>query len=171
MASKVLDMVLDHTATLIAARRQIALLKEFLESVYFGEGGGEAPNIKSFDTFFADRPDDAVHVANMRAWVEKIFSYVNGPSLYALFEEIDTDLKKVAILTLYTPVPLPSEEYVKMCQMVRELTGTRVLIDDKVDLELPAGGAFVWKGVYHDHSLRSRFTREFDGFKQLVQSL
>lgn len=169
MAPKVLEIVLSNTFTLVAARRRIALLKEFLEEVFFGKGGkGDVPSQASLSAFLSQRSEDSTHLEAMRTWGDAVFSLFTKANLYATFDEISKALGEIPVLTLYTTVPLPQDEYEVMCKELRELSGKPVLIDDKVDGDLPAGSAFVWNGVYHDHSIRRHFKEEHEAFRKLV---
>jgi hypothetical protein len=169
MAPKVLEVVFSNTFTLVAARRRVSLLKEFLESVFFGkQGGGDIPSNVSLAAFLVQRSEDTAHVEAMQAWGVEVFRLFTPANVYTLFEDIFKLLEEVPVLTLYTSVPLPKEEYEKLCKELRVLSGRAVLIDDKIDSELPAGSAFVWNGVYHDHSIRRQFKQEHEAFRRLI---
>jgi|GEM_PF-2180618 len=164
-----LDVVLSNTYTSAAVQQRIALLKEFLEHVFYGADPGGQPTLERFDAFVKEHGVELVHADAVREWGNALFARVTAGTFYAELNALLNELKSVPVLTLYTAVKFPVPEMARMAQQLRDHLGKTILLDDHVDPQLAVGCAFVWNGIYHDYSWSFFISRKREELATLVR--
>jgi len=130
------SIILTNTYTLSQLKHRVALLKSFLKKHIFG-----AP-IAPTDDWIKTLP-------------QNLFSQVNKDNLTLLFENLQFEVSKLEVLTLYLTFDPDELTLTQLGEMVRKTFGRIILVDVKYDPNLIAGCSLVWKGLMRDYSLRS----------------
>lgn len=162
-----LDLVLTNCYTTSAIQQRIALLKEFFEYAFYGTEARH-PTQELFNDFVNVKEVELEHATAVREWGQHFFGTVTAGTLYSQINGLLNDLKEVPVLTLYTPVKFSHEEIESLGKRIRILSGKKLLLDDRVDVYLSVGCAFVWNGVYHDYSLPFFFGRKREELTTLI---
>ncbi|MBI3486106.1 hypothetical protein HY025_04155 [Candidatus Daviesbacteria bacterium] len=159
MEDQILNTILKDTYTQTQLNRRLRLLKESLNNQFFG--------VKN--NLFIELED--------QNWLDSldktIFSQFSQENFNAQFQKLEELGKQIPVLSLYLSFDPPLEEIAKLSNYFRTNFSPNFLFEIKLDPNLVAGSALVWKGVYKDYSLRKYIDdqkeRLISEFKQFIK--
>ncbi len=161
MDQDILDTILKDTFSLSQFKRRVRLLKSNLLKIFFG---GVTNKIIS-----PEQDSD---------WLKSLppgfYSAFNKDNVYKIFSIIEQEIPKLSILTMYLTFEPDNLTLNQVGTYSRKtFNSPLLLLDIKVDPNLIAGTALVWKGVYQDYSLRAKIEEKkeeiSEGFKRFLR--
>lgn len=141
---ELLNKILIGTYTMTDALRRIRGVRQFILNQLF------ASKISEFN---AENSADAAWLSGLGADFYKEFTQSN---VYSRVDNIEAELKKISPLVLYLPFEIPGGEIVRVGMKLRGSFGPNFLLEFRIDPNLIAGCALVWKNIYRDYSLRQK---------------
>lgn len=75
--------------------------------------------------------------------------------VYKDFEVARDEIDKIEVLTIVLPYELPAGSLKKIGREVKEINGSGILLDFKIDPKLIGGCALVYKGKMRDYSMKA----------------
>ncbi|MDO8570173.1 MAG: hypothetical protein Q7R97_01140 [Candidatus Daviesbacteria bacterium] len=111
------------------------------------------------DTSISVYPEPACNepvepVEGLSADVIAILSLSKGKQSLLNFDQLESELKTMESLVIFTAFPLPEEQIPILGNFVRKTFPAIKFIDLKVDPALAGGASLGWKGEFRDYSLR-----------------
>lgn len=141
---EILNIILKSTYSLGLLKHRLRVLKTNLLKTFFGSQTNDDPL----------NPEDLNWLQSLPASFYKQF---NKDNVYQIFAAFETSITKLTTLTLFLTFE-PDETTVNQigsyCR--QNFNFPDLLLDIKLDPNLIAGTALVWKGVYRDYSLRAK---------------
>jgi F0F1-type ATP synthase delta subunit len=144
-----LDKILERTFTKPQALSRLRVLKDLALTHLFEETSKKEAEEKPVQS----PAQETVWIVSLGTDIYKNFTRDN---VYQIFNEVETEIKKINPVIVYLPFELPDTELTQLGQYFRRDYGKRLLIDVKLDPSLIAGTALVWNGIYRDYSLRKK---------------
>lgn len=138
-----LQQILTDNFTQTQCLKKLRLLKELLlKSLFSAEetNKGEDPEFESW----------------LKQLDPKLLKQINQHNIYTIFNKLEEQINSIQPLVVYLPITIPQAEIKKLALYLRQSMGKNFLIEIKLDPDLIAGPAFVWKGIYRDYSIRAR---------------
>lgn len=87
------------------------------------------------------------------------------------FEQLENEIKQVAILNLTVAFDLTQEEMLEISLRIRKMFKKNLFLDLRVDPKLIGGCSFVWEGVVHDYSLKKTMLEKRPEVMRFVNSV
>ncbi len=152
-----LAIILKDTFTLTQLKTRIRALKASLLNKFFG-GDIEQP------------PADLNWLSSLPQSLHQQFTKDN---VYKIFEDIEKAIPTLPILTIYLAFEPNENSISQIAAFARKVPFPTLLLDIKLDPNLLAGCAFVWKGVFRDYSLRAKLEEKkpeiINNFKKFLR--
>lgn len=142
---KILKLIQNNSYTISQIRRRIRVLKNYLTNQYFSQ----AFDLSQISSHNSD-------IAWIKSLDQNILSSINSSNLNEVFDQLETEVKRINVLTVYLPVDFDEDQQNQIGLYVQNNFSQKPLIDIKLDPTLIAGCALVWNGIYKDYSLRKR---------------
>lgn len=139
--NEVLSIILKDTYALSQLKHRLRILKYSLLKAFFG---GENPAYSPQELHW------------LKSLPDNFYYKFNKDNVYQIFTEIEKEINKLKILTMYLTFEPDEITLTQLGTYVRNNFGQTFLLDIKLNPSLIAGTALAWKGVYKDYSLRSQ---------------
>lgn len=153
------DLVLKDSFTHSQALKRLGLLKDFLNGKVFGK---EESDLSAYS------PSD-------RRWLDTLdknnLAQFNQENIHTLFEQAEKVIKEITPLSVILPFELPERETIELGARLRRDYGPHFLFEVKLDPKLIAGPAFIWKGVYKDHSVKTKIEAQKQQILQIFKQM
>lgn len=145
-------IIIATTYTTSEARERLALLRRFLEDVFFGSSH-VTPTAERLAEFL-----DAEGVAMstqrvLTTWLKTLSGALSRESLYDVLLSIERSVSALPVLGVISPVALSERETAHLGVWAREHVRERVLIDFRVDPAAVGGCRLLWDAHSRDFSL------------------
>jgi len=145
MDNNLLNIILETTYTLSQYKKRVKVLNSYLSGKFFQA-------IKNTENLNLEESK----------WLENLpkefLDSFNKDNLSTLMTNLNSQIDKTPILTLYLPFEAQDEVLDQIGQKVRNTFGANFLIDIKYNPSLIAGCGLSWKGIYKDYSLHQKIT-------------
>ncbi len=165
---KMLETIIANTYTRNSLAHRLDLAKGFLE-YYFFQGHENRNLIYLLNEYINLKKENRDEFNAMVAWSYPFFNQVNKSNFYGVLSRLETAMKALDGATIYLPIILPPYEHPKLCGWFRANVHPRFIIDLRFDRSLIGGCAIVYKGVYHNFSLRYFLERDKPAIKSVVE--
>ncbi len=139
---QILDQVLKDSLTLTEANKKLRVLKTFISDRIFNS------NLKDEDVEAESEWLNSLDKQLLDRFTEK--------NLNKTFEKALEKLQQKGVLVIYFAFEPSRDLLLDVANWLRKNISPTLLFDSKYDPTLIAGCAFVWKGVYHDYSIRGK---------------
>ncbi len=153
----ILTIILKDTFTLTQLKTRLKALKVYLIKEFFGGDIEQSPS-------------DLNWLSNLP---QSLYQQFTKDNVYKTFEDIEEAVHTLPVLTVYLTFEPNENSLYQIGSFVRKLYATSLLLDIKLDLNLLAGCAFVWKGVFRDYSLRAKLEEKkpeiINNFKKFLR--
>lgn len=145
--TSLLEAIISSSSTQIQALRKLRILKEKLLAGLFIKSN--EPSAQSITVTIPDQQ-----------WLDgldkRFLSQFDHNNISQLFESAEKEIKKIPVLTIILPIELPEKETAELTNKLRRDYGKNFLIETKLDHNLIAGPALIWKGIYRDYSVKAK---------------
>lgn len=151
------DQILEDTYTQTDALRRLRLIKYLATAKLFG----------------SSKEKEEETLAEDSAWLstqDKTLALLTRENVYQETETASDKILSIKPLIVYLPFELLYQEVQKLGQHLRTTYGKNFLVEVKIDPNLIAGCALVWKGVYKDYSLRQKIQEQKEKILQVFRS-
>lgn len=157
--NQILDIILKDTFTLTQLKSRVRTVKTNLLKNFFGGEHNLQP---------------AVQELNWLSTLPPIFNaQFNKDNVYKIFEDIERKVQQLPTLTIYITFEPSIDAIYQIGTFARKTFGPSFLLDIKLDPNLIAGAALVWKGMYRDYSLRAKLEQKkgeiLENFKKYMR--
>jgi len=143
MIMELLNIISANAYTIIALKKRVRILKEYLEKQFFG--GNVNLNLSPEDQFW------------LNSLPKTLLASFNKDNFYKLIEELNEQITSIKPLVVYIAFDMPDPQLALLTQYIRKsLMAPLLFLEVKQNPILIAGAAFVYKGVYKDYSLKGR---------------
>lgn len=156
MNNDILKIILTNTYSLAQLKARLRILKSNLLKTFFG----------------------GVTLNQDLGWLKSLppsfYQKFSKDNAYQIFSGLEMEISKIKTLTIYLTFE-PDETTLSQIGVYARKTfnSPALLLDIRLDPNLIAGTALVWKGVYKDYSLRakieSRKEEILQGFKKFLR--
>lgn len=157
-AADYLNIILKNTYSLTQLNHRLSILKAYLVENLFA-----SVQMKQL------QPQD---LSWLQSLPDTYFQSFNKDNIYSVFNQLESQKKALKLLTIYLTFEPDDATLAQIGETARKLFGN-LLLDIKLDPNLIAGAALVWKGVYRDYSLRSKIEQKkgevSQGFKKYLR--
>lgn len=161
---KLLSVIIQNTYSTADLNRRISLAREYLEGLLFS---GNTANPADFAKKRTLTPEETLSFAQ---WDKDLISGFTPDNVYARFDGLKEEAKKLPVITVYLPFNPDSGEAAKIGIWLRKtLADPRIVMDIKTKTELLGGCAYVWKGVYHEFSLHHFVKKNKEEIKEVLE--
>lgn len=151
----ILATILKDTFSLSQLKHRLRILKSNLVETLFSEA------------------TTTVSPADLN-WLKSLpptfYSQFNKDNIYSIFFELDIAVRKSAVLTVYLAFEPDDTTVSQIGLFARKTFLPSLLLDVKLDPNLIAGAALVWKGMYRDYSIKAMLEAKkaeiLQGFKK-----
>ncbi|MBI4039191.1 hypothetical protein HY384_04535 [Candidatus Daviesbacteria bacterium] len=154
-----LNSILKDTYSISELKHRLRILKNYLSESFFGGQKVELTGVE--DTNW------------LKSLPAQFFQSINKDNIYNIFTNLEADVKKLTILTMYLTFEPDTTTISQIGTFARKNFGPSLLLDIKFDPNLIAGTALVWKGNYQDYSLRSKMAQKkeeiLESFKKFLR--
>jgi hypothetical protein len=150
---KIFEILIAETYTERMFRRQVAALQTFLEMKLFANQNTGSLE-ETLVSFFALHKELGDLEQLFKSRGQAFYDVFTAGNMYDILGTLNELFESVPVITLYLPTVLPREQLVEIGKWLREHVNPLTVMHVTVESSLGAGCAFVWKGVYHDFSLR-----------------
>ncbi|MDP3733366.1 MAG: hypothetical protein Q8Q91_02375 [Candidatus Daviesbacteria bacterium] len=128
-------------------------------------------------TFFGSQTEELFLSAEDMNWLKSIplplYQQFNKDNVYQIFSNLETEISKLKILTIYLTFEPDEITLGQIGAFARKTFDPALLLDIKLNPNLIAGTAFVWKGIYKDYSLHAKIEEKkpeiLEGFKKFLR--
>lgn len=155
----ILNTVLKDTFSLTQFKARIRLLKSSLLKTFFGGETEMQPPSQDVNWLKSLSPD--------------FYQKFNKDNVYDIFSELEQTSSKLPILTMYLTFEPDDVTVSNLGAFARKTFGLPLILDIKFDPNLIAGTALVWRGIYHDYSVRAKIENMkgeiTQGFKRFLR--
>lgn len=153
MLNNKLNEIVDNTYTKNDFYKRILLLKEFFEYFFFSEHE-QFPLKNMLKKFLIEHKKQEEQINSMYSLSDSFYEEFTKNNFGAILNDLQKYILELPLITMYVPIVLPLKEVEKLGKWMRSNVAKDIFIDLKIDRESVGGCAFVWKGVYHDFSLK-----------------
>lgn len=147
MNNKIIDTFLEKTYSMQQAKRRLLILKR-----------------KLLKQFFKTEIEDPAPDTEDTNWLDSLgaefFEQFNNINVYQKIIELEQDLKKNLVLTIYIGFEMPEDEINKLGNWLRNNFKTKMLFETRIDPNVIAGAALSWRGIYKDFSVRQKIDQD-----------
>ena len=137
-------IIAEDTYTLSQLQKRLGFLREQMTRQFFG----------------ASPAKTAYTPPEERDWLQivskQLESHVTKENIYQIFAQLEADVKNTSHLVIMLPFLLPPAQTSALGKWLREQFNASIFFEPKLDSNLIAGCALIWKGVYKDFSLRQK---------------
>lgn len=137
-----LTIILKDTFTLTQLKNRVRTVKTNLLKKFFGGADNLQPEVQDLN------------------WLSSLpvsfYQQFTKDNVYKIFDDIEKVIQKLPVLTIYLTFEPDTNATYQLGTFARKTYSSSLLLDIKLDVNLIAGCALVWKGVYRDYSLRSK---------------
>ena len=137
---QILPIILKDTYCLTQFKHRLNILKSYFLQTFFG---GPKTILNQKDEDF------------LKSLPPLFFQQFNKDNVYNMFNDIENQIKKLPALTIYLTFAADDQTLSQIGSFVRKAYNPSLMLDVKLDPNLIAGAALVWKGIYRDYSLRT----------------
>lgn len=144
--NEILSTILKDTYSLASLKHRLRILQSYFLKAFFGETEATAD--------IALSTQDSTWLKSLP---ESFYQKFNKDNVYEIFSGLEKEMENLKILNLYLSFE-PDEVTANQIGSVARRTFNlpALLLDIKVDPNLIAGTALVWKGVRRDYSLKAK---------------
>lgn len=154
-----LAIILKDTFTLTQLKNRVRALKGNLLKNFFGGASNLQPTVTQLNWLSTLPPS--------------FNAQFNKDNVYKIFNDIEKKVQQLPTLTLYITFEPPDDTIYQIGTFAKKNFGPSFLLDIKLDPNLIAGAALVWKGMYRDYSLRIKLEQKkneiLENFKKYIQ--
>ncbi len=158
---EVLNTILQNTYSLTSLKHRLRILKSNLLKTFFG---GENQNLKL----------TAQDLNWLKSLPENFYQKFTKDNIYQILSDLEKRIHSLPSLTMYLTFEPDDVTLTQLGSVTRKtFNSPSLILDIKLDPNLIAGAALVWKGVYKDYSLRAKIEGRkleiFEGFKKFLR--
>lgn len=162
--NQILTTILANTYSLTQLKHRVRILKTNLLKTFFGTEPGYTSEVNL-------APQDLNWLKSLPADLYQKFTKEN---VYQIFSDLDDNIAHLPILTMYLTFEPDEPALTQLGSFTRkQFSLPNLLLDIKLDPNLIAGTALVWKGRYKDYSLRLKIEEKkseiFTGFRRFLR--
>ncbi len=152
--------------------RQIALLQEFFEFLFFSDSE-KKPEKKILRKFLKEKESDEFknHSYAILELEDEFFKQFNKDNFYKLFLESKNEMEALPSLVLYLPVSFSQKEINLFGLWFRENLDKNIFLDIKIDSSIIAGCTFVWKNSNYDLSFKKLLNEKRAELVKIINNL
>lgn len=163
-----LKTVLSNTYTKSSLMSRMILLRQFLEYQFFRPHQNSNLFYLINDYFSAEKISrDEFNAFTL--WDYEFFNQFNRENFYARLESLEKESDLLPLVGVFLPFHPPIYEIPRLALWLRKNVSGETLMDLKFDQSLIGGCALVWRGVYHDFSLRYFIEKYKPGVKNEIE--
>lgn len=162
--NQILSTILPTTFTKAAFYRRLRLLREFLEHKYF-EGEPES----KIEDFLREGNASRTDVHTLSFVRNKLYRTFTRENIYKILNNLLDAIKELPVVTVYLSNEPTEGETVNLGKWFRKHLDPHLIMDIRLDPTLHTGCAFVWKGIYHNFSLRFYLNKEKKRVLEIVE--
>lgn len=157
----ILAIILQDTYSLSQLKTRLRTLKSNLLNTFFG-GESQNLNLTTQDLNW------------LKSLPESFYQKFTKDNVYQILEKMEKGIPNLATLTMYLTFEPDDATLAQIGSVARKtFNSPSLILDIKLDLNLIAGVALVWKGVYRNYSLRSKIESRkleiLEGFKKFLR--
>lgn len=156
-----LAIILKDTYSLSQLKHRMRILKANLLKTFFGGENNQASNLTAQDLSW------------LQSLPENFYKKFTKDNVYQILTDLDKTASSLPTLTMYLTFEPDETALSQIGSTARKTFSLPLLLDIKLDPNLIAGVALVWKGVYRDYSLRAKIEGRkaeiIDGFKKFLR--
>lgn len=161
MDNTILNTILKDTYSLGQFKHRLRILKSNLLKTFFG---GEEENA-------SPSPED---LNWLKSLPDNFYQKFNKENVYEIFSGLEKKSVGLPTLTIYLTFEPNDENLTQLGSFSRKTFNLpSLLLDTKLNPDLIAGTALVWKGIYKDYSLKSKIEARKEemttGFKRFLK--
>lgn len=161
---KLLSTIIQNTYSTADLNRRISLARQYTEGLLFA---GEMTSPADFAKKRSLNLEDGQSLAQ---WDKEFFSEFTPENVYARFNKLKEEAKKLPVITVYLPFNPDYDDIVRIGIWLRKtLADPRIVMDIKINPNLLGGCAYVWKGVYHEFSLHHFVKKNKEEIKKVFE--
>lgn len=162
---KIISTIIANTFTTADLNRRLSYIREFGQEIVYH------PDDKISLTDFLESKLAAISdIATFTILGDNALSGFDKDNIYGIINNLEADLKNLPVITVYLPYPPETDEIVRLGKWFRTAMNNDVLMDLKVNKELLAGCAFVWKGIYHEFTLHFFMKKSREALLKIFES-
>jgi hypothetical protein len=154
MDNSLLQKILSNTYTKSDFYRSISLVQEFLEHAFYNTDDSDDVGHTERIVNHARLSGDVTVAERIEEWGEPVLSVFTRENLYQKLKALKEGIEILPELVLYVPVTFGPREIEQIGRWCRQHIDQTIILNISVEPEVVGGCAFVWKGTYHDFSLR-----------------
>lgn len=159
--NELLSILLEATYSLTSLKHRLRILKSNLLKTFFG-GEDQALSLTPQDLNW------------LRSLPDSFYRKFTKDNIYQILDDMEKEIPNLPTLTMYLTFEPDEATLVQIGSVARRnFNSPSLILDVKLNLDLIAGAALVWKGVYKDYSLRAKIeTRKleiFEGFRKFLR--
>lgn len=159
---EILTIILKDTYSLSQLKHRLRILKSNLLKTFFGGESNQALSLTAQDLNW------------LRNLPESFYQKFTKDNIYQILSDLEKGIPNLPTLTMYLTFEPDDATLGQLGSVTRKtFSSPSLILDIKLDLNLIAGVALVWKGVYKDYSLRSKIESRkaeiFEGFKKFLR--
>ena len=166
-SDQLLTIFLANTLTKDSAQHRLSLTKEFLEYYFFTKHENQNL-IYLLNKFINEKKENRDEFNALFTWGYHFFDLFTKKNMYNLLTELENRVRDLPTAVVYLPFVLPVYALPKLSAWFRTNVHPNFIIDLKSDRDLIGGCAIVWKGTYHDFSLRYFLSIKKAAVKKIV---
>lgn len=161
--NEILTTILKNTYSLNQLKHRLRILKANLLKTFFGGNPDSIPDVNL----------PAQDQNWLKSLPESLYREFNKDNVYQIFDSIELEISKLKTLTMYLAFEPDELTLSQIGEYSRKNFSSTLLLDIKLDPNLFAGAALVWKGIYKDYSLRAKIEEKkveiSEGFKRFLR--
>jgi len=167
--NNILATILKDTYSLSQLKHRLRILKSNLLKTFFG--GITSTSEESKPTSEVTHPEDSNWLKSLP---QSFYQQFNKDNVYQIFSDLEKMTTNLPILTMYLAFEPDEATLNQLGTFVRQTFNfPLLLLDIKINPNLIAGTALVWKGIYKDYSLHAKIEEKRNeisqGFKRFLR--
>ena len=155
-----LNTILKETFSLNGLKHRLRILKSNL-----------------LKTFFGNEKEEVTLSTQDLNWLKSLplsfYQQFNKDNVYQIFFDLEAAEAKLKILTMQLTFEPDEDALNQIGTFARKIFDPTIILDIKLNPNLIAGAALVWKGIYRDYSLRTKIEEKkpeiLEGFKKFLR--
>ena len=148
--NEILTTILKDTFSLTQFKTRVRLLKSNLLKAFFGSNAQNEDKSEGLPAATQD-------LNWLKSLPENFYQKFNKDNVYNIFSSLEKLSANLPILTIYLTFEPDDITLNQIGTFTRQtFNSSSLLLGIKIDPNLIAGTALVWKGVYRDYSLRAK---------------
>ncbi|MBU1000608.1 hypothetical protein KKE78_04405 [Patescibacteria group bacterium] len=158
---EILNIILKNTYSLSQLKHRLRILKSNLLKTFFG-GENQTLNSTTQDLNW------------LESLPENFYRKFTKDNIYQIFADLEKKISNLPTLAMYLTFEPNDTTLYQVGSVARKTFNyPSLILDIKLDPNLIAGAALVWKGVYKDYSLRAKVENRkaeiIEGFKKYLK--